>query len=225
MNKTIVFKCGGSVIRELSDTFYENVRSLQAAGFKLAIVHGGGPEITDMLQKLEVKTEFVDGQRKTTKPVLEVAEMVLSGTVNKYFVSELAKHDISSVGVSGKDGQMLVADFLDQDVYGYVGEIKEADLAASAVAGAMKADKLMFVTDVEGILKNGELLDVVTEQEALSLIDEGIISGGMIPKVQSALSALSGDVDEVMIVNGKGSIFTGETFKGTRIVKQKEAVL
>ncbi|MCI2455258.1 acetylglutamate kinase, partial [Listeria monocytogenes] len=75
--------------------FYENVRSLQAAGFKLAIVHGGGPEITDMLQKLEVKTEFVDGQRKTTKPVLEVAEMVLSGTVNKYFVSELAKHDIS----------------------------------------------------------------------------------------------------------------------------------
>ena len=78
-----------------------------------------------MLQKLEVKTEFVDGQRKTTKPVLEVAEMVLSGTVNKYFVSELAKHDISSVGVSGKDGQMLVADFLDQDVYGYVGEIKE----------------------------------------------------------------------------------------------------
>lgn len=163
-----------------------------------------------MLQKLEVKTEFVDGQRKTTKPVLEVAEMVLSGTVNKYFVSELAKHDISSVGVSGKDGQMLVADFLDQDVYGYVGEIKEvnpemakalmekqfipviaplsmteecqtlnvnADLAASAVAGAMKADKLMFVTDVEGILKNGELLDVVTEQEALKLIDEGIISG------------------------------------------------
>ena len=115
MDKTIVFKCGGSVIRELSDTFYENVRSLQAAGFKLAIVHGGGPEITSMLQKLEVKTEFVDGQRKTTKPVLEVAEMVLSGTVNKYFVSELAKHDISSVGVSGKDGQMLVADFLDQD--------------------------------------------------------------------------------------------------------------
>ncbi|WP_144522743.1 acetylglutamate kinase [Bacillus pumilus] len=258
MDKTIVFKCGGSVIRELSDTFYENVRSLQAAGFKLAIVHGGGPEITNMLQKLNVKTEFVDGQRKTTKPVLEVAEMVLSGMVNKYFVSELAKHDILSVGVSGKDGQMLVADFLDQDVYGYVGEIKEvhpemaealmekqfipviaplsmteecqtlnvnADLAASAVAGAMKADKLMFVTDVEGILKNGELLDVVTEQEALTLIDEGIISGGMIPKVQSALSALSGDVDEVMIVNGKGSIFTGETFKGTRIVKEKEAVL
>ncbi|MGE6630958.1 acetylglutamate kinase [Bacillus sp. NPDC077027] len=258
MNKTIVFKCGGSVIRELSDTFFENVRTLQDAGFKLAIVHGGGPEITNMLQKLKVETEFVNGQRKTTQPVLEVAEMVLSGTVNKFFVSELAKHDIRSVGVSGKDGELLVADFLNQDVYGFVGEIKQvnpemaealmekqfipviaplsmtkecqtlnvnADLAASAVAGAMKAEKLMFVTDVEGILKDGELLDVVTEEEALSLIDQGIISGGMIPKVQSALTALSGDVDEVMIVNGKGTIFTGESFKGTRIVKQKEAII
>ncbi|MDP4523500.1 acetylglutamate kinase [Bacillus halotolerans] len=257
MKKTIVFKCGGSVIRELSEEFFQNLKELMESGWKLAIVHGGGPEITHMLKRLNIKTEFEGGQRKTTKPVLEVAEMVLSGSVNKFFVAELAKHGLRAAGVSGKDGGLLEADYLDPDTYGEVGEIKKvnasmvnalmdegiipviaplsltsdyktlnvnADLAASAVAGALKADKLMFVTDVEGIMKEKQRLDILTPEEIQTLIKQEVITGGMIPKVNSALSALSDQVSEVMIVNGKGSFFTDQTFQGTKIVKAKEAV-
>lgn len=257
MKKTIVFKCGGSVIRELSEEFFQNLKELMESGWKLAIVHGGGPEITHMLKRLNIKTEFSGGQRKTTKPVLEVAEMVLSGSVNKFFVAELAKHGLRAAGVSGKDGGLLEADYLDPDTYGEVGEIKKvnasmvnalmdediipviaplsltsdyktlnvnADLAASAVAGALKADKLMFVTDVEGIMKEKQRLDILTPEEIQTLIKQEVITGGMIPKVNSALSALSDQVSEVMIVNGKGSFFSDQTFQGTKIVKAKEAV-
>ncbi|WP_339192300.1 acetylglutamate kinase [Bacillus sp. FSL K6-1003] len=257
MKKTIVFKCGGSVIRELSEEFFQNLKELMESGWKLAIVHGGGPEITHMLKRLNIKTEFSGGQRKTTKPVLEVAEMVLSGSVNKFFVAELAKHGLRAAGVSGKDGGLLEADYLDRDTYGEVGEIKKvnasmvnalmdegiipviaplsltsdyktlnvnADLAASAVAGALKADKLMFVTDVEGIMKEKQRLDILTPEEIQTLIKQEVITGGMIPKVNSALSALSDQVSEVMIVNGKGSFFSNQTFEGTKIVKAKEAV-
>ncbi|MCY9203701.1 acetylglutamate kinase [Bacillus atrophaeus] len=257
MDKTIVFKCGGSVIRELSAEFFHNVKELMQSGWNIAIVHGGGPEITDMLKKLNIQTEFVGGQRKTTKPVLEVAEMVLSGVVNKFFVAELAKNGLKAAGVSGKDGGLLEAEYLDRYTYGEVGAIKQvdttmvnalmeegiipviaplsmtsdyktlnvnADLAASAVAEALKADKLMYVTDVEGIMKKQKRLDILSPQEIDELIEQGVISGGMIPKVKSALSALSGRLKEVMIVNGKGSFFSGKTFQGTKIVKEKETV-
>ncbi|KXZ18876.1 acetylglutamate kinase [Bacillus nakamurai] len=257
MKKTIVFKCGGSVIRELSAAFFQNVKELMQTGWSIAIVHGGGPEITNMLKKLSIETEFAGGQRKTTKPVLEIAEMVLSGTVNKFFVAELAKNGLKAAGISGKDGGLLQASYLDQAKYGEVGEITKtdpaiiqalmkdgiipviaplsmtsefetlnvnADVAASAVAAALNADKLIFVTDVEGIMNGQNLLDVLTPQEVQSLIDEGVISGGMIPKVKSALSALGEDVPEVMIVNGKGAFFTDGTFEGTKIVKEKEIV-
>lgn len=210
-----------------------------------------------MLKRLNIKTEFSGGQRKTTKPVLEVAEMVLSGSVNKFFVAELAKHGLRAAGISGKDGGLLEADYLDPEAYGEVGEIKKvdasmvtalmeksiipviaplsmtsdcktlnvnADLAASAVAGALEADKLMFVTDVDGIMKEKQRLDVLTPEEVHTLIKQEVITGGMIPKVNSALSALSDQVSEVMIVNGKGSFFTEQTFQGTKIVKAKEAV-
>ncbi|MDK2599168.1 acetylglutamate kinase [Bacillus stercoris] len=99
-----------------------------------------------------------------------------------------------------------------------------ADLAASAVAGALEADKLMFVTDVDGIMKEKQRLDVLTSEEIQTLIEQEVITGGMIPKVNSALSALSDQVSEVMIVNGKGSFFAEQTFQGTKIVKAKEAV-
>lgn len=209
-----------------------------------------------MLKRLNIKTEFSGGQRKTTKPVLEVAEMVLSGSVNKFFVAELAKHGLRAAGISGKDGGLLEADYLDPETYGEVGEIKSrcvhgeradgkwhhpviaplsmtsdcktlnvnADLAASAVAGALEADKLMFVTDVDGIMKEKQRLDVLTPKEIQMLIKQEVITGGMIPKVNSALSALSDQVSEVMIVNGKGSFFAEQTFQGTKIVKAKEAV-
>lgn len=99
-----------------------------------------------------------------------------------------------------------------------------ADAAASAVASALHADKLLFVTDVEGIMDGENRLDTLTPQEIQVLIDDGVISGGMIPKVNSALSALSEDVEEVMIVNGKGAFFTDQAFQGTKIVKEKESV-
>lgn len=253
MGKTIVFKCGGSVIRELSDEFFQNLKDLTESGWKIALVHGGGPDITKMLKKLNIRTEFVNGQRKTTKAVLEVAEMVLSGSINKFFVAELTKHGLPAVGVSGKDGGLLLADYLN----GQVGRIKKvngqmaealmekgfipviaplsmtdgcetlnvnADLAASAVAAALRADKLMFVTDVKGIMKNEEMLKELTPEDIESLIAEGVISGGMIPKVHSAKEALTDEVEEVMIVSGKGSFLTKDDFIGTKIIKQKEAV-
>ncbi len=99
-----------------------------------------------------------------------------------------------------------------------------ADLAASAVAAALHADKLMFVTDVKGIMKNEEMLKELTPADIESLIAEGVISGGMIPKVHSAKEALTDEVDEVMIVSGKGSFLTKDDFIGTKIIKQKEAV-
>ncbi|MBA5709761.1 acetylglutamate kinase [Bacillus velezensis] len=257
MKKTIVFKCGGSVIRELSADFFQNVKELMQSGWNLAVVHGGGPDISRMLKTLQIETEFVDGQRKTTKPVLETAEMVLSGTINKFFVTELAKNGLKAAGISGKDGGLLQASYLNQDKYGEVGEIQKtdpsiihalmkegiipviaplsmtsdfetlnvnADAAASAVASALHADKLLFVTDVEGIMDGESRLDTLTPQEIQALIDDGVISGGMIPKVNSALSALSEDVAEVMIVNGKGAFFTNQAFRGTKIVKEKESV-
>ncbi|KKB73372.1 MULTISPECIES: acetylglutamate kinase [Bacillus] len=257
MNKTIVFKCGGSVIRELSDEFFRNVKKLVEEGWKIAVVHGGGPEITNMLKKLKIETEFVNGQRKTTKQVLEIAEMVLSGSINKFFVSELARHGLPAVGVSGKDGGLLLADYINEKEYGQVGCIKKvngrivealmekgfipviaplsmtencetlnvnADLAASAVAGALRADKLMFVTDVKGIMKDGSMLSSVTPEEVERFIAVGVISGGMIPKVNSAVAALTDAVDEVMIVSGKGSFLAKDAFVGTKIIKEKEAV-
>ncbi|MGD2403749.1 acetylglutamate kinase [Bacillus velezensis] len=257
MKKTIVFKCGGSVIRELSADFFQNVKELMQSGWNIAVVHGGGPDISKMLKTLQIETEFVDGQRKTTKLVLETAEMVLSGTINKFFVTELAKNGLKAAGISGKDGGLLQASYLNQDKYGEVGEIQKtdpsiihalmkegiipviaplsmtsdfetlnvnADAAASAVASALHADKLLFVTDVEGIMDGESRLDTLTPQEIQALIDDGVISGGMIPKVNSALSALSEDVEEVMIVNGKGAFFTDQAFQGTKIVKEKESV-
>lgn len=257
MNKTIVFKCGGSVIQEISDDFFANLKQLTSNGWKIAIVHGGGPEITAMLNKLKISTEFVKGQRKTTKPVLEVAEMVLSGKMNKFFVLRLTSHGLKAVGLSGTDGGLLKADYLDKKVYGEVGTIKEvdthvlyalmddgfipviaplaltdncqtlnvnADLAASAVASELNADKLMYVTDVSGIINNGRLESELTPEGIKELISADVITGGMIPKVESALSALRGRVNEVMIVNGKGSFLSKNTFIGTKIMKEKEHV-
>lgn len=258
MNKTIVFKCGGSVIKEISDDFFANLKQLKNDGWKFAIVHGGGPEITSMLNKLKINTEFVKGQRKTTKQVLEVAEMILSGKMNKFFVSRLTSHGLKAVGLSGTDGGLLKAEYLDKKVYGEVGSIKavdtnvlqvlmddgfipaiaplaltescqtlnvNADLAASAVASELNADKLMYVTDVSGIINNGKLESELTPADIKELISSEVITGGMIPKVESAMSALSERVKEVMIVNGKGSFLANDTFTGTKIIKEKEHVL
>ncbi|MFT4412526.1 acetylglutamate kinase [Fredinandcohnia humi] len=256
---TIVIKCGGSILAELSDSFFHSIRELKQNGYKIVIVHGGGPEIGQMLATLDIRSEFVNGLRKTTPEVLEVAEMVLSGTVNKKLVSLLQKAGIQAVGLSGSDALLLQATPIDLESLGYVGEVKNvnisfltqllaldyvpvlspigideeltkyninADIAAASVAVALHANHLLFVTDVPGILKNGELLPELSTNTVVDLIGEGTIYGGMIPKVNAALSALEfGSLQEITIISGKDSLVALDgSIKGTKIVKELEVI-
>lgn len=254
MDSIIVLKCGGSSIDDLSDHFFENINSLRAVGMKPVIVHGGGPAIKQMLEKLNIAFEFVDGLRKTTEPMMEVVEMVLSGNVNPTLVRRVNEVGIDALGISGTNMNVLQAKPIDYDKYGLVGEVTEvntrlllqllkenivpiispiavdehnqtyninADTAAGAVASALGAEQLIFVTDVPGILRDGELLETVTTEEVEQLIENEVIYGGMIPKVKAALKGLFGEVKEVMIVNGKNSeLSSATTLVGTKIIKK-----
>ncbi|RFB18258.1 acetylglutamate kinase [Bacillus sp. HNG] len=257
--ETIVIKCGGSILAQLSDSFFNSLKELKESGYRVVVVHGGGPEIAQTLTSLKIESEFVNGLRKTTKEVLDVVEMVLSGTVNKKVVIELEKAGIPAVGLSGCDAQLIKAKPINLGQLGYVGEVEEvnvsflefllsqnyvpvispigidekftkyninADTAAASVATALKAEHLLFVTDVDGIKKDGEVLPSLSTDSVLSLIEEGTIYGGMIPKVKAALSALhDGEINEIIIINGKGSLLTIDgTLKGTKIVKELEVV-
>lgn len=247
----IVLKCGGSSIDELSDDFFENIKALIAAGMQPVIVHGGGPAIKKMLEKLAIPFEFVDGLRRTTEPMMEIVEMVLSGKVNPVLTRRVNEAGINGLGVSGTNGNMLEATAIDYDKYGLVGEVTKvntallgellaadvvpiispiavgpgqkiynvnADTAAGAVASALQAEQLIFVTDVPGILQDGNLLESVTTTEIERLIASDVIYGGMIPKVKAAMKGLSGNVQEVMIVNGKRSeLSDATTLVGTTI--------
>ena len=238
MKGIIVFKCGGSSINELSDHFFKNLQVLIEKGWKPVIVHGGGPAIKSMLQKLNIPFEFVDGLRKTTEEMMDVVEMVLDGHVNPQITRKMNEHGIKAVGISGSDMQLLTATPIQFEKYGFVGEVSEintffikklltdgivpvispvaigvdqrrynvnADTAAGAIASAINADQLVFVTDVPGILKDNQLLKTVTVNDIEKMIESGIIHGGMIPKVKAAMDGLNGNVEEVMIVNGKQS--------------------
>lgn len=123
MGETIVIKCGGSVLNELSPSFFESLQAMYAQGKKIVLVHGGGPEIGQMLKKLNVASEFVDGLRRTTKDVLEVVEMILSGKVNKLLVGLLQQYGMPAVGISGVDAHLLEAAPIDFAKLGYVGKV------------------------------------------------------------------------------------------------------
>lgn len=257
MRKIIVLKCGGSTIDHLSDDFFENIVTLQKAGFQPVLVHGGGPAIQEMLTTQQIETTFVDGLRKTTQPVMDVVEMILTGVVNNAIVRRLNDAGIQSVGLSGSDAHLLTAEAKDFERYGYVGDVaavnetllhqlidlgvvpviapialgKEgtryninADIAAGAVAKALTAKQLIFVTDVPGIMVDNRLLPTVNEQQVMALIDTGVIYGGMIPKVEAALTSLSEDLQEVMIMDGNQSVMatTESDLVGT-IIKKVEA--
>lgn len=125
----IVLKCGGSIVDVLSDRFFENVLALQTAGFKPVIVHGGGPAIKEMLDTLQIETEFVDGLRKTTPAVMDVAEMVLTGSVNNELTRKLNKKGMKAVGLSGSDAQTLTAKPKDIEKYGLVGDVAEVNVS------------------------------------------------------------------------------------------------
>lgn len=252
LENSIVLKCGGSSINELSNEFFENIQTLREAGLKPVIVHGGGPAIKEMLEKLEMEFEFIDGLRKTTEEMMDVVEMVLSGHVNPKLTRRVNQTGIKAVGVSG----VLEAAPINYERYGLVGEIVHvdteyieqlleldivpvispiaigadqkiynvnADTAAGAVAAALHAKQLIFVTDVPGILKDRKLLETVTMEEIEAMMNDGTIYGGMIPKVKAAMKGLS-IVKEVMIVNGKRSELKNSTTLAGTIIKVSEGM-
>ncbi|TSB46148.1 acetylglutamate kinase [Alkalicoccobacillus porphyridii] len=254
MSGIVVIKCGGSTLSDLSDAFFHSIVQLKQEGKHPVLVHGGGPDINRMLEQLSIKSEFVEGLRKTTTDVLETVEMVLCGRVNKKLVKRTQDSAGLAVGLAGCDANLLMVRPVDLDKLGFVGEpisvhtdlihslieqdlipiiapigVDEdgihynvnADTAAGAIAEGLDAEELVFVTDVDGILKDGNALDHVTDHEVHQYIDQGVIYGGMIPKVRAALKSLNGSLPFVRIVNGKHALFAaGKGLKGTKITKQ-----
>lgn len=239
--KTIVIKYGGAaqINPDLKDKFAQDIILLYLVGIKPVIVHGGGKKINEMLEKLNIKSEFVDGLRVTTEEVMEVVEMVLSGSVNKEITSLLNKNGVKTIGISGKDAHFIKARPLANGKYGLVGEITHvdeeiiqkllaegflpviapiayapnadhvgfninADLAASKIAVAVGAEKILFLTDTRGILdKEGKLLSKLDQKRIEELKKDGTISGGMLPKVDACLEAVNGGVKSAQIIDGR----------------------
>lgn len=242
--KTVVIKYGGSAMLndELKKSVLQDIVLMKLVGMCPVIVHGGGPEINKMLQKIDKQPEFVKGLRVTDEETMEVVEMVLCGKINKEIVMNLESQGINAAGISGKDGKTLIAQkkLVDGQDAGFIGEIKEvntdlmqtlinndfipviapvgmdengntyninADYAASAVAGALKAEKLVFLTDISGVLKDindaASIISSLTVSEAEKLIKDGIISGGMIPKVDCCIEGVKNGVKQVHILDGR----------------------
>ncbi len=246
--KTIVIKYGGSAMtdQKIKEQFIQDVVLMKFVGINPVVVHGGGPEINAMLEKIGKESRFVEGNRVTDLETVEIVEMILSGKVNKDLVSNINRHGGRAIGLSGKDDNMILVEkkFIEKDGetidIGYVGEIKEintdiidmldfnnyipvistigvdkegqtyninADYVAGEIAGKIKADRLIFLTDVDGIMQdhtNKEtLISDITRKEVEILIENGTISGGMLPKVETCLHALKKGVEKVIILNGK----------------------
>ncbi|ADZ83118.1 acetylglutamate kinase [Cellulosilyticum sp. ST5] len=241
---TVVIKYGGSAMLdpEINKTIVQDIVLLKLVGLKPVIVHGGGPEINNMLKRLDIQSEFINGLRVTTKETMEVVEMVLAGKVNKQIVEMISGQGGCPVGLTGKDGKILRAKKLNKDGVdlGFVGEIEKvntrlikslidndfipiiapigsdeegntyninADYAAVAIAGALNAQKLVFLTDVEGVLKDKDdpksLISFLSDSEAKKYIESGIIAGGMIPKVECCMEAIEEGVSMVHILDGR----------------------
>jgi len=235
---TVVIKLGGHAMGsdEAMDDFARDVVLMQQVGVNPVIVHGGGPMINQMLDRLNITSEFVDGKRVTDAATMEVVEMVLSGLVNKRIVQAVNAQGGNAIGLSGKDANLMICEEADPKL-GFVGKPSKVnpeflrslasaefipviapigvglngetfnvngDTAAGAIAAALKADRLLLLTDVAGV--KGPDGDVMTELRAdkiNSLISEGIIAGGMIPKTETALLALAGGVRAVVILDGR----------------------
>ncbi len=240
-NETIVIKYGGSAQEsdELKARFAQDIVLLHTVGMKPVVVHGGGKNITKLLSDLGVDTRFIDGQRVTTREVMRVAEMVLSGEINKEIVSLLNSQGAQAVGISGKDANFLEAVPKDSENFGYTGVIKHinteiidniledgfvpviapiagsqtlghpgfninADLAASKIAVALKARKILFLTDTAGVLDSeSKLISRLTIDQTQRLKEEEVILGGMIPKVDACIEALRGGVKKAHIIDGR----------------------
>ncbi len=265
-NKIVVVKYGGNAMinDDLKQQVMEDVVLLTLIGAKIVLVHGGGPEITEMLGKIGKKSVFVDGLRVTDKETVEIAQMVLAGKVNKNLVNLIEMKGGKAMGISGIDGHLIEAEVKDERL-GYVGRITKvniepitdllekgyipvvstvgcdmqgnvynvnADTAASRIAGAIGAESLLSMTDISGILRDKEdpssLIPLIDIPEAHKLMSEGIISGGMIPKVLCCIDAIEHGVKKVTIMDGRVphavllETLTDEG-AGTMVVKNKKS--
>jgi acetylglutamate kinase len=236
-----VIKYGGSaqINPELKDKFAQDIILLYLIGIKPVIVHGGGNKINELLEKLNIESEFVDGMRVTSEQVMEVVEMVLGGSINKEITMLLNMHGAKALGITGKDANFITAEPKAGGKYGLVGEITNvdakvihklleekfipviapiasanevshpgfninADLAASKIAAAIGARKIIFMTDIVGVLdKERNLLDTLTEAQIEGYKADGTIHGGMIPKVDACLEAIHGGVEKAHIIDGR----------------------
>ena len=243
--KTFVIKYGGHAMvdDELSRVFAADIVLIKQVGIDPVVVHGGGPQIAEMLDRLQIKSSFVDGLRITDAATVEVVEMVLAGKTNKQIVSAITEAGGSGLGLSGKDAGLILANRVqmvkngqpvdlgfvgdpqevDADVlrrlaqagfipviapigYGRAGETYNinADTAAGAVASAVKATRLLMLTDVAGVLdKDGNLLTDLTVSQVASLMKDGTITGGMIPKLETCVEAVKDGVEAAVILDGR----------------------
>ena len=237
--KIMVLKLGGKLFEdeELLDAFARDIVLLKEVGIEPVLVHGGGPQLDKMMERMGIKVEKVEGLRATDEQSMEVVEMVLCGKLNRQLVMKINLVGGKALGLSGKDGMMILAKQHFQSELGAVGVVEKvnsqlilqltksgfipviapvgvdekgavyninADLAAGAIAGALGAEKLILLTDVEGVKnQKGELLGSLHAGEASRLIKKGIISGRMVPKVQCCLEALRSGVNKAHIIDGR----------------------
>ncbi len=249
--RTVVVKFGGHAMgdQKLFDLFARDMVLLRQVGIRPIVVHGGGPQIGAMLDKLEIKSEFVDGLRVTDQATIDIVEMVLSGSINKQIVAAINNAGGTAIGLSGKDGNLIRAERLvrtkrdpDSNIeraidLGLVGQPKmisprvleafegsdvipviapigtgpdgetlniNADTAAGAIAAATQASRMYMLTDVDGVLDNDKnLISELKVSEARAAIESGVISGGMIPKIETCIDAIQGGVDGAAILDGR----------------------
>lgn len=239
--KIVVVKYGGNAMinRQLKEHVMEDIVLLHLVGVKVVLVHGGGPEISELMTRLGKETEFVDGLRVTDKEAVEIVQMVLAGKVNKSLVNLLEMKGGKAMGISGMDGRLIEAKMRNASL-GYVGSITNVniepvtdllekgyipvvstlgcdrdgntyningDTAAAFIAGALGAERLIMMTDIAGILRDRDnadtLIPLITVDEAVELFRQGVISGGMIPKVDCCIDAINRGVKKVIIMDGR----------------------
>lgn len=258
---TLVIKYGGHALddQDLRMAFAKGVASLVQKGYRLVIVHGGGPQINTLLKALSIQSEFRNGLRVTDEKALSVVEMVLCGQVNKFITRLLEKENVDAVGISGEDAKLFLASPVAD--LGRVGSITKvnarlplcllangftpviaplaldmageplnvnADIAAGALAGALKAEYFVLISDVPGVLdRKGNLIESLDENKIGELISDGVITGGMVPKTQACINALQLGCAKALILDGRspGSLerwlTTGEAL-GTMIKGQAD---
>ncbi len=259
--KIVVVKYGGAAMIEehLKQNFAQDIVLLQSLGMLPVIVHGGGPEVSKAMEQLGQEVSFIDGLRVTSSENLKVAEMVLSGTINKEIIAHINTFGGKAVGVSGKDGHLIEAGKKNHEGgidLGFVGEIKKvnpellmvllkqgflpvvspiglgkdgvtyninADTTASRIAVSLGAYKIIFMTDVDGVLEKGKLCAQLTSSEVEKMIENKVITGGMSPKVDAGLYCVKNGVESAQIINGTephsviAELFTDQGI-GTKIV-------